>query len=128
MKDFFLLKLIYIFSLYSYSCTTFYKNSNFRYHENCSKFRAKTLTFYSCAKLRKNDDLNYIYSFLILCNFFLSNKCTILCKTGFVLIQNWCEISCKISLCEQKHETVAHENLLFRGNPNSVSLKIWLQR
>ena len=45
----FLLKLIHIFSLFSYSCTTLYKISNLRNHEHCPK----------CSKSCKNyNDLN----------------------------------------------------------------------
>ena len=58
-----------------------------------------------------------LYSCTISCKkCFILNECAISCKSGFVLIQNWCEISYKKSHFVQKHETVAQENLLFRGN------------
>ena len=47
---------------------------------------------------------------------FISNECAISCKSGFILIRKWCEIWCKKSHFVQKLETVAQENLLFRGN------------
>ena len=39
-------------------------------------------------------------------------------------ISNECSISCKKNNFVQKHETVAQENLLFRGNPIHI---IWVQ-
>ena len=51
---------------------------------------------------------------------FILNKCIILCKPGFVLIQKWCKILCKKHF-EQKRETVGQKNLLFCGNPFSTN-------
>ena len=54
-------------------------------------------------------------------NIFISNECAISCKPGFVdtkMMRNFVQTSHFV----QKRETVAQENLLFRGNPISMQL------
>ena len=105
-KNCFLLNLIHILFFFSYSWTTL-QNPICRYHENwqisCKSFDLLLLQFYILVQFRAK-------------KCFILNECAISCKSGFVLIQNWCEISYKKSHFVQKHETVAQENLLFRGN------------
>ena len=53
------------------------------------------MTLYSCAKCCKNyvQDSLFMRIFVQKDDFFY--KYAISCKTGFVLIRNWCKISCK---------------------------------
>ena len=58
--------------------------------------RAKTMTLYLCAKLCKKYDLNSILMRnFVQKNYLFLNERAISCKTGFLLIRNRCEISCK---------------------------------
>ena len=100
----------YIFSLFSHSCTLrLTKIPMFHYHEHITKFRAKTMTFYSCAKSWKSYDLNSIFSHkFVQKKYFFSYKCEMLCKTGFMLIRNFEQKSHFV----QKHENFSQETLI----------------
>ena len=100
----------YIFSLFSHSCTLrLTKIPMFHYHEHITKFRAKSMTFYSCAQSCKSYDLNSIFSNkFVQKKYFFSYKCEILCKTGFILIQNFEQKSHFV----QKHENFSQETLI----------------
>ena len=84
----------YIFSLFSHSCTLHLtKFPMFHYHEHITKFRAKTMTFYSCAKSWKNYDLHSIFShkFMQKKIFFFRINAKFCAK----LVSYWFEISSK---------------------------------
>ena len=85
---FFLLKLIHIFSLFPYSCSTnCIQIQIFRYHEHCP-ILCKNYDFVFMRKI-----MTWIlYSCVILCNIFFKMNAQFLCKACFVLIQNECKI------------------------------------
>ena len=95
-KNFFFTETNSHLFLFSYSCP---KIPTFHYH--CS---------ISCKNYDHSQNHEKVMTWIIW-------SYAISCKTGFILIRNWCEISCEKSHFVQKHETVAHENLQFRGNP-----------
>ena len=94
-KNFFFTETNSHLFLFSYSCP---KIPTFHYHASIARFRAKTMTI---RKIMKKSWLE-LYD-----------------HTQFraKLVSYWYEISCEKSHFVQKHETVAHENLQFRGNP-----------
>ena len=66
-------------------------------------FGAKTVTLYSCLKYAKS--WIWILYYVKFCEkkLLISKEFAILCKIGFVWIQNWCKISCNKSYFVQKH-------------------------
>ena len=89
------------------------------------------LSLYSCAVLQCKTS-NFSYSWALHKKFWLklrihvkfrakklliSNECTILDKTGFVLIRKWCEISCKTTKLLRKRICCFVETLVSAFTP-----------
>ena len=100
---FVLMKLIHFFFLISCSYTILYKNSNFSLSWALPNLVQKLWPCIHAQNMQKVGFEFYIMWNFVKKKILISKEFAILCKTGFVWIQNWCEISCNKSYFVQKH-------------------------